>query len=118
MTVNRAWPSLIGVTSDRRDATPAGEAARCPARRIAVSGHRGLPGPTAALVGKAILEALAGLEAGVTGISALAGGPHLIFAATTADLVAGVEVIVRGGQYRDVLPADERPEYDRLLAKA
>jgi hypothetical protein len=118
MTVNRAWPSLLGVTSDRRDATAAGEAARCPARRIAVSGHRSLPGPTADLVGKAILEALAGLEAGVTGISCLADGADLIFARAVAELGGCLEVIVPGGQYRDVLPADSRPEYDRLLARA
>jgi hypothetical protein len=118
MTMNRAWPSLIGVTSDRRGATPAGKGARCPARRIAVSGHRGLPGQTADLVGQAILEALARLEAGVTGISCLADGADLIFARAVAELGGSLEVIVPGGQYRDVLPAGSRPEYDRLLAKA
>jgi hypothetical protein len=118
MTTNRAWPSLIGVTSDRRGATPDGEAARCPARRIAVSGHRGLPGPTADLVGKAIFEALAGLDADVTGISCLADGADLIFARAVADLGGRLEVIVPGGEYRDVLPVDSRREYDRLLANA
>ena len=106
------------MTSDLRGATPAGETARCPARRIAVSGHRGLPGPTADLISKAILQALAGLDADVTGISCLADGADLIFAQAVAELGGSLEVIVPGGQYRNVLPAGARPAYDRLLAQA
>ena len=98
--------------------TAVGEAAGLSALRIAISGHRRLPRPTAELVDRAIRGTLAAAGPGVTGISCLADGADLIFARTVAELGGCLEVIVPGGQYRDVLPADSRPEYDRLLAKA
>jgi hypothetical protein len=98
--------------------TSAGEAARRSARRIAVSGHRGLPVPTADLVSEAIGVALAGLGDDVTGISCLADGADLIFARAVSELGGSLEAIVPAGQYRDGLPAGSRPEYDRLLAEA
>lgn len=62
--------------------------------------------------------ALAGLGTDVTGISCLADGADLIFARAVTELGGSLEAIVPAGQYRDGLPADLRPEYDRLLAKA
>jgi hypothetical protein len=49
-------------------------------RRIAVSGHRGLPAATADLVNKAIRAGLAECAPDVTGISCLADGADQIFA--------------------------------------
>jgi hypothetical protein len=98
--------------------TSANEAAGLPARRIAVSGHRGLPGPTADLVGGAIRGVLAEAGPDVTGISCLADGADLIFARAVTELGGSLEAIIPAGRYRDGLPADSRPEYDRLLAKA
>ena len=88
------------------------------ARRIAISGHRGLPGSTAGLVDEAIRGTLAGAGPGVTGISCLADGADQIFARAVTDLGGSLEAIIPAGQYREVLPADSHPEYDRLLAQA
>ena len=98
--------------------TLAGEVAGRPVRRIAISGHRCLPGLTADLIDKAIRGTLAEAGAAVTGISCLADGADLIFARAVTDLGGSLEAIIPAGQYRDGLPAECHPEYDRLLAKA
>jgi len=105
-----AWPTLVGVTSV--------EAAGLAARRIAVSGHRGLPGTTAGLVDKAIRGTLAAAGPGVTGISCLADGTDQIFARAVNDLGGGLEAVIPAGRYRDSLPAESHCEYDQLLASA
>jgi hypothetical protein len=87
-------------------------------RRIAVSGHRGLPGPTAVLIEKAIRVALEDARPDVTGISCLADGADQIFARAVTDLGGNLEAIIPADQYRACLPADSWPEYDRLLALA
>jgi hypothetical protein len=87
-------------------------------RRIAISGHRGLPGATADLVEKAIRVALEEAGSVVTGISCMADGADQIFARAVTDLGGCLEAIIPALPYRDGLPADSRTEYDRLLAKA
>jgi hypothetical protein len=87
-------------------------------RRIAISGHRGLPGLTAALVEKAIRGVLEESGPDVTGISCLADGADQIFARAVTDLGGSLEVIIPADHYRDGLPAGSRPEFDRLLAMA
>jgi hypothetical protein len=62
-------------------------------RRIAISGHRGLPEPTADLVDKAIRAALAEHAPDVTGASCLADGADQIFAHAVTDLGGKLEVI-------------------------
>ncbi|HEX3513451.1 MAG TPA: hypothetical protein VHT26_05560 [Trebonia sp.] len=94
------------------------EAVGLAARRIAISGHRRLPSTTADLVDKAIRGTLVATGSDVTGISCLADGADQIFARAVTDLGGGLEAIIPAGQYRDVLPADAHPEYDRLLASA
>jgi hypothetical protein len=89
-----------------------------PTRRIAISGHRGLPAPTTALVDQAIRDALAARAPDVTGISCLADGADQIFAQAITDLGGTLEVIIPASQYRDGLPAKVRPAYDKLIAKA
>jgi hypothetical protein len=86
--------------------------------RIAISGHRGLPGPTADLVDEAIRTALARHGPNLTGISCLADGADQIFARAVTDIGGKLEVIIPAGEYRDRLPAEAQPEYDRLLAQA
>ena len=84
-------------------------------RRIAISGHRGLSGQTSVLVEKAIQAALEEDGPDVTGISCLADGADQIFARAVTDLGGTLEAIIPASQYRDGLPADSHPEYDRLL---
>jgi len=86
--------------------------------RIAISGHRGLPAPTARLVDEAIRAALAGQASDVTGISCLADGADQIFARAVTDLGGTLEVVIPAAQYREGLPADSHPGYDDLLAQA
>jgi hypothetical protein len=85
---------------------------------IAVSGHRGLSGPTADLIDKAIRAALAEHAPDMTGISCLADGADQIFARAVADLGGTLEVVIPAVRYRDELPAEARAEYDRLLGQA
>lgn len=98
--------------------TAVDEAPCLAARRIAISGHRGLPSETADLVDEAIRGTLAAAGPDVTGISCLADGADQIFARAVTDLGGGLEAVIPAGQYRDRLPADAHAEYDRLLAAA
>jgi hypothetical protein len=98
--------------------TSVDEAAGLSARRIAISGHRRLPDLTAGLVETAIRGTLAEAAPAVTGISCLADGADQIFARAVTDLGGGLEAVIPADQYRDGLPADSHPEFDRLLAKA
>jgi hypothetical protein len=86
--------------------------------RIAISGHRGLSGPTARLVDQALRAALAEHAADVTGLSCLADGADQIFARLVTDLGGTLEVVVPAARYRAGLPADSHPGYDALLAQA
>jgi hypothetical protein len=86
--------------------------------RIAISGHRGLPGPTADLVDEAIRAALAEHAPDVTGLSCLADGADQIFARAVTDLGGKLEVIIPASEYRAGLPAAAQPGYDRLFALA
>ena len=80
--------------------------------RIAISGHRGLPTPTARLVDQAIRAALAERAPDVTGLSCLADGADQIFARAVTDLGGTLEVIVPAAGYRPGLPADSHPGCD------
>jgi hypothetical protein len=86
--------------------------------RIAISGHRGLPAPTARLVDKAIRTALAERAPDVTGISCLADGADQIFARAATDLGGTLEAVIPAAEYRAGLPEDSQPEYDDLFAQA
>src|SRR5215475_11972158 len=86
--------------------------------RIAISGHRGLPAPTARLADQAIRAELAQHAPDVTGISCLADGADQIFARAVTDLGGTLEAVIPATGYRDGLPADSHPGYDDLLARA
>jgi hypothetical protein len=77
-------------------------------RRIAISGHRGLRGPTTDLVDKAIRAALAEHAPDVTGLSCLADGADQIFARAVTDLGGKLEVIVPAGEYRAGIPEERQ----------
>jgi hypothetical protein len=68
--------------------------------RIAISGHRSLPAPTAHLVNQALRAALADRAPDVTGLSCLADGADQIFARAVTDL---------GGTLEAVIPARNSP---------
>ena len=87
-------------------------------RRIAVSGHRGLPPTTSHLVGKALRAALCGQAAGLAGVSCLADGADQIFAWAMRDLGGSLEAVVPASKYLAGLPPKAWPEYERLLAQA
>jgi hypothetical protein len=86
--------------------------------RIAISGHRGLSGPTARLVDQALRDALAERASDVTGLSCLADGADQIFARAVTGLGGNLEVVVPAAEYRAGLPADSQPGYDALFAQA
>jgi hypothetical protein len=87
-------------------------------RRIAVSGHRGLPVGTTRLVDAAIRAKLSGGGSNPTGISCLADGADQIFARAVLDLGGQLEVIIPAARYREGLPSEARSEYDGLLDAA
>src|SRR5215470_9264031 len=87
-------------------------------RRIAFTGHRGLPTATASLVDAAIRAELSGRAASVTGLSCLADGADQVFARAVLDLGGRIEAVVPAARYRRGLPARARPEFDLLLARA
>ncbi|MGH3692400.1 MAG: hypothetical protein ACRDRX_00065 [Pseudonocardiaceae bacterium] len=86
--------------------------------RIGITGHRGLPAPTARLIAQALRDALAAYGASVTGVSALADGADQLFARAILDQGGHIEVIVPATRYREGLPAESHPEYDDLLRQA
>jgi hypothetical protein len=90
--------------------------------RIAVSGHRGLPVPTARLVDAALRAELARWVArgdgNLVGITSLADGADQLFARAILDAGGALEVIIPAEQYRAGLPPACWPEYDALLARA
>lgn len=86
--------------------------------RIALSGHRCLPVPTALLVDQAVREAVTEHAPDVAGLSCLADGADQIFARAVTGLGGILEVVVPAARYRAGLPADSHPGHDELLARA
>jgi hypothetical protein len=88
--------------------------------RIGITGHRGLNATTSTLVGTAIRENLHGSHRGgdLVGVTCLADGADTIFAQAVRDLGGAIEVIVPAARYREGLPVEHHPTYDRLLAAA
>ncbi|WP_067463832.1 hypothetical protein [Actinomadura macra] len=86
--------------------------------RIAVSGHRGMPPETDRLIDQAIRKLLATMASDITGLSCLADGADQIFARAIVEHGGFIEAIVPAQRYRDGLPDEAQPEYDRLLSAA
>ncbi|HEY7146271.1 MAG TPA: hypothetical protein VH637_18675 [Streptosporangiaceae bacterium] len=87
-------------------------------RRIAVSGHRGLPAATALLIAGAIGNGLRAAGGRVTGLSCLADGADQIFAHAVLEAGGAIEAVIPAAGYREGLPAEAHAEYDALLARA
>ncbi|MFC7732003.1 hypothetical protein [Actinomadura keratinilytica] len=86
--------------------------------RIAITGHRLLPPETEALVSRALHEALDEQLGAVIGISCLADGADALFAQAVLDHGGALIAVVPASEYRDGLPQEHYPVYDRLLAAA
>jgi len=87
-------------------------------KRIAVSGHRGLPAPTVPLVSDAIRTAFAKQPGPVIGLTCLAEGTDQIFAEAVIDFGGTIEAVIPAEQYRVGLPETTLATYDRLLSLA
>jgi hypothetical protein len=87
--------------------------------RIAITGHRGLPKDTTALVDKALRAELAKRDtAGLIGLSCIADGADALFARAVLDSGGKLIVVLPARQYRDGLPAEYHAAYDELLTAA
>lgn len=87
-------------------------------RRIAITGHRGLPPAVEREVDAALRAHLAPLGGGLIGLSCLADGADTLFARAVVEAGADLEAVVPAERYRDGLPPAHRPVYDALLARA
>lgn len=87
--------------------------------RLAISGHRGLPGGTEQLIAAAVrAELLRYKPADLVGITCLADGADQIFARAVLDVGGRLDVVIPARRYREGLPAESHAGYDELLAKA
>lgn len=87
--------------------------------RLAISGHRGLPETTAALVEtklRAKVATYAGPE--LVGLSLLADGPDTMFARAVLDMGGSLVVVVPAERYSDALPTEHHATYDALVDRA
>ncbi|SFT59981.1 hypothetical protein SAMN04487904_104176 [Actinopolyspora lacussalsi subsp. righensis] len=85
--------------------------------KLAITGHRGLPGDTEQLVDTALRDEIASTPE-VVGLSCLADGADSLFARAVLDHGGELVVIVPATQYREGLPAEHHPIYDALMARA
>jgi hypothetical protein len=86
---------------------------------VGITGHRRLSATTSTLVDIAIRENLRGRGGGdLVGVTCLADGADTIFAQAVLDLGGAIEVVVPATRYREGLPAEHHPTYDRLLPVA
>jgi hypothetical protein len=87
--------------------------------RIGVTGHINLAAGTATLVREALAGYLTTVPVtDIVGVTCLAAGADQLFAKTVRDAGGTYEAVLPGPDYRAVLPDDERPEFDELLAGA
>lgn len=85
--------------------------------QLAITGHRGLSAELEAVVDRMIRAAVA--ESGdVVGVSCLADGADAVFAQAVLDAGGSLVAVLPAAEYRESLPEDYRPVYDRLLARA
>ncbi|MGW4245726.1 hypothetical protein [Nocardia sp. NPDC004722] len=89
---------------------------------VAITGHRGLPAATLALVDRALrLEVALRIRPGgppLLGVSCLADGPDSLFAQAILDAGGLLTAVIPARRYRASLPSSHHADYDRLLAAA
>lgn len=87
--------------------------------RLAVTGHRGLPEPTARIIATALDSEIAQRATpDLIGLTCLADGADTLFAHAILAHGGQLHVIIPAHKYRAGLPADHHPTYDALLAQA
>lgn len=88
--------------------------------RLAVSGHRGLPEPTARLVDAALRDLLRARADGgrLTVLSCVADGADTLFAHAVLDTGGALVAVVPAAGYRDSLPVGHHATYDALITRA
>jgi hypothetical protein len=87
--------------------------------RIAITGHRGLPPATVALVDAALRAELARYAGpGLAGVSCLADGADRLFAQALLDAGGALRVIVPAEGYRAQVVPEAPPPYDALFGRA
>ncbi|RII07978.1 hypothetical protein DSC45_34245 [Streptomyces sp. YIM 130001] len=87
--------------------------------RVGITGHRGLPPQVEQHVRALLDAAVTGHDpAELVGISCIADGPDSWFAETVLTHGGRLEVVVPATAYRNSLPAEHHPTYDRLFAAA
>ncbi|QBI54156.1 hypothetical protein [Streptomonospora litoralis] len=87
-------------------------------RRVAVTGHRGLPDEVEHAVEAALRAHVHSLGPRLTGLSCLADGADALFARAVLDAGGALEAVVPAERYREGLPEHHRAAYDDLLAAA
>ncbi|MFJ3973963.1 hypothetical protein [Streptomyces sp. NPDC090021] len=87
--------------------------------RVGITGHRGLSTEVEQRV-RALLEAAVSQynAAELVGVSCIADGPDAWFAEYVLRCGGRLEVVIPAEEYREGLPQDHRPTYDRLLSRA
>ena len=86
--------------------------------RIGVTGHRALPRPLHDTVTELIGAHLKPYGCEMVGLSCLADDADAIFAEAVVMAGAPLEAVIPATRYREALPAEHRPVYDRLLRRA
>jgi hypothetical protein len=87
--------------------------------RVGITGHRGLPPGSAALVQEAIRALVRRFPAvGLTGVSCLADGPDAWFAQAVLDHGGHLEAVLPAADYRQALAERHHRTYDELLGRA
>lgn len=85
--------------------------------RLAITGHRGLTAELEAEIDR-MIRATVAVNRDVVGVSCLADGADAVFAQAVLDAGGALVAVLPASRYRETLPADFRPVYDGLLARA
>ncbi|MGW4646602.1 hypothetical protein [Kitasatospora sp. NPDC004289] len=86
--------------------------------RIGITGHRGLNADVEVQVRRLLAEALRGRESELVGVSCIADGPDAWFAEMVLAAGGRLEVVLPADEYRESLPTEHHPMYDRLMRNA
>ncbi|MCC9311072.1 hypothetical protein LN042_29075 [Kitasatospora sp. RB6PN24] len=86
--------------------------------RVGITGHRGLKANVERKVRGLLDDAVSELSGDLVGVSCIADGPDSWFAEAVLEHGGQLEIVIPAEQYRDSLPAEHYPMYDRLLRRA
>jgi hypothetical protein len=86
---------------------------------VGMTGHQGLPTPTAELVTAALRDTLSGYTPNLVGVTMLGPGADQLFARLVLELGGALYVVVPAAEYRDGFEDSEaQAGYDELYARA